>query len=470
MGKFASGKDDHMQTAKSIHQIRDRKLREAEDAEYLGRPPPDKELINASIVLPGNELIPRGMDEPGALDGIRRKYQVYITRDVPHVVDIHSDSMPRLQKAFEAINWAIRDMRLSENNAPVRFLVQKPTNAVTNGTIRAELGGRPHFLSTSPSFIDNSFALDQHLPQLASEMATSAEGLMALAKTMGLRVNFGHLIIGQRKKGSQDETTYTDFAKLMGEYSYRGGANFENKLMNAEKAEQLLQFILRPSSDICKDPEDTRRGCEVTIVANGLEIRTEADYPSHGRIQLSMVRATRAESWARMNWTVAAPDMQYDWNFRVDAWDKVDVPPEFNNLAKRVSLNISPDDDALLPIPSVNTAQLASLGEKITQIRARSWAIVPFKESDYVLRIYITKSLKGLRTSEEPEVTWGIELYAHHWEESVNHASEGRKDWGKGLENIWMEGDDLKSRLGCFMRTILEVQALLNKAHSDATS
>lgn len=34
-----------MQTAKSINQVRDRKLREAEDAEYLGRPPPGKELI-----------------------------------------------------------------------------------------------------------------------------------------------------------------------------------------------------------------------------------------------------------------------------------------------------------------------------------------------------------------------------------------------------------------------------------------
>jgi hypothetical protein len=79
--------------------------------------------------------------------------------------------------------------------------------------------------------------------------------------------------------------------------------------MNAEKAEQLLQFILRPSSDICKVLEDVRRGCEITIVANGLEIKTEADYPSHGRIQLTMVRATRAESWARLNWTVAAPDM-----------------------------------------------------------------------------------------------------------------------------------------------------------------
>jgi hypothetical protein len=53
--KFATTKDDHMQTAKSINQVRDRKLREAEDAEYLDRPPPGKELIN--VRLPA-EIIP----------------------------------------------------------------------------------------------------------------------------------------------------------------------------------------------------------------------------------------------------------------------------------------------------------------------------------------------------------------------------------------------------------------------------
>lgn len=44
-----------MQTAKSIKQVRDRKRREAEEAEYLGRPPPGKELIN--VRLP-TEIIP----------------------------------------------------------------------------------------------------------------------------------------------------------------------------------------------------------------------------------------------------------------------------------------------------------------------------------------------------------------------------------------------------------------------------
>lgn len=153
---------------------------------------------------------------------------------------------------------------------------------------------------------------------------------------------------------------------------------------------------------------------------------------------------------------------QYDWSFRIDAWDQVEVPSEFENLAKRISISLKPDDDSFLPIPNVNTAQLASLGEQITEIYTRSWAIVPFKESNYAIKIDVTNNLKGLQAGE-PQVTWGIELYAPHWEESVNYASGGRKDWGKELEHIWTEGEDLKSRLGCFMRTILEVQALLNR-------
>ncbi|KAM0339818.1 hypothetical protein ACHAPU_010771 [Fusarium lateritium] len=468
-GKFAATKDESLGSAKAIYQGRDRKILEATDAEYLGRPPLGKELINVSLVLPGNELTPDGMSQLETLNAIRRKYQVYITCDEQqHVLRIHGDSLPRLQKALEEINWAIRDIRLSENNVHGDWLLQKPTNAVISGTMRAALGDRPHFLSTSPGLIDSYSALDHHLPQLTSKMAMSAEGLMALKQTMGLRVNFGRAILGQRKKGVPDEITYAELSKLMERYSHRGGGRFEHRLKNVEKAEQLVRFILQPSSGVCKGLGDIKRGCEVTVVANGLEIKTEADYPSRRGIELTMVRATKLETRARLNWTGVAPDMQYDWSFRADAWDQVDVPPDFKDLAKRVLLVVSPDDDAFLPILNVNTAKLAMLDDKITEIRAGSWAVVPFKETDYVLKINITKTLKGALNAEKAEVTWGVELYAPHWEENVNHASGGRKDWGEGLENIWMEGNDLESRLGCFMRTILEAQALLNKANPDA--
>ncbi|KAF9767912.1 hypothetical protein IL306_014852 [Fusarium sp. DS 682] len=311
--------------------------------------------------------------------------------------------------------------------------------------------------------------MDEHLPKLASDLTSSSEGLMALNKTMGLRVNFGHVMIGKRPRGDKNRTTYPEFARLMNMYSSRGGAIFENRLGDAGKAEQLLQYISRPEAGICKNMQDMRRGCEVVVVADGLQIKTEADYNPQ-LMQLAMVRATKPEPWARWNWTVAAPDMEHDWNIRMDAWDKVDVPHEFRDLPKRVSIIFKPDEATILPVPEVNTIKLAGLDEQITEIRARSWAIIPFKESDYVLKINITKTLKGSRTIREKNITWGVELYAPHWEESVNHASGGRKDWGKGLENIWEEGDDLQSRLGCFVRTILEVQALLDRVHADTAS
>ncbi|CAF3574491.1 hypothetical protein FGSG_01335 [Fusarium graminearum PH-1] len=459
--RFASTKNDHMPTSKYMRKDRDERIRQAEDAEYLGRPPADKDLIQVTHVLPSKE-IPSGLEDSRVFNDIRRQYQVYITRDIPNILDIRCESMARLQKALEAINWAIRDMRLSQDTPNVCFLTQKPNDVLIHDMIRVGLGTRSSFLSRSPEIISGATAMDHHLPQLTSNIVSSSEGLMALNKTMGLRVNFGLLIPIKRKKGAQEEATYADFTKLVQGYSRRGGAIFYTRLEDDGKAEQLICFLVQSKEAICSDVKEMKRGCEVVVKASGLDIKAEGDYISGKGVQLAMVRATRPEQGALLNWTVAAPDMQYDWSFRIDAWDQVEVPSEFENLAKRISISLKPDDDSFLPIPNVNTAQLASLGEQITEIYTRSWAIVPFKESNYAIKIDVTNNLKGLQAGE-PQVTWGIELYAPHWEESVNYASGGRKDWGKELEHIWTEGEDLKSRLGCFMRTILEVQALLNR-------
>ncbi|RGP76576.1 hypothetical protein FSPOR_7 [Fusarium sporotrichioides] len=463
--KFASTKNDHMPTSKSMRQDRDERIRQAEDTEYLDRPPADKDLIQATLVLPSKGL-PSGLEDLRVFNDIRRQYRVYIIRDVPNILDIRCESMARLQKALEAVNWAIRDMRLSQDTPNVCFLAQKPDDVLINDMIRVGLGTRPSFLSRSPKLTSDGTAMDRHLSQLTSDIASSSDGLMALNKTMGLRVNFGLLVPIKRKKGTQEEVTYAEFAKLIQGYSRRGGTMFYTRLEDKGEPEQLIRFLVQPGEAICRDVE-MKRGCEVVIKANGLEIKAEGDYTSGKGVQLAMVRATRPEQCALLNWTVAAPDMQYDWNFRIDAWDQVEVPPEFGDLTKKVLISLKPDDDSFLPIPNVNIAKLASLGDQVTEIYTRSWATVPFKDSSYAIKIDVTKNLKGLQAGE-PEVTWGIELYAPHWEESVNYASGGRKDWGKELENIWTEGNDLKSRLGCFMRTILEVQALLNRADAGA--
>ncbi|KAM0437440.1 hypothetical protein ACHAPT_001802 [Fusarium lateritium] len=470
-GAFASTKDDHMPTAKSIFQGRENRARQAEYNEFLGPAPVDKHLIQLTHVIAGNHLLPPALDEPGALDDIRRQYRVYITRVKPNILDIRCETIGRLQQALRAINWALRDMRLSNEHAYVRFLVQRPTNAIISDMITVELGKRPAFLSPSPHLCSNMSSMKDHIPQLASDMATSAETLTGVSKNMTLRVNFGHLIIGKKKKGSGDEVSFGDFVKLMDMHSTRGGAGFEPKLPNAEKAEKILQFLVKPEQHVCRSTNDIERNCEVTVATEDQEIKANANCIPGQKMQLAMVRAIKPETWGRLNWTAVAPDMKYDWNFRIDAWDKANVPAGFKDLAQKVCLTASVNKETLLTIPSVNTTKLTALEDEIKQIRVKSSAKFPFKDTSYTLEISVTKTAKGVRAAGEPEVTWSIELYAPHWEESVNHVSGGRKVWGTGLENIWTDdGHDLESRLGGFCRVILEVQALLNRAEASAAS
>jgi hypothetical protein len=48
--KFASTKNEKLKTAKNIYQGREEKIRQAEDAEHLGRPPPEKDLVQVKAV------------------------------------------------------------------------------------------------------------------------------------------------------------------------------------------------------------------------------------------------------------------------------------------------------------------------------------------------------------------------------------------------------------------------------------
>jgi hypothetical protein len=66
---------------------------------------------------------------------------------------------------------------------------------------------------------------------------------------------------------------------------------------------------VQPEEAICSDLNDMKRGCEVVVKADGLDIKAEGDYTSGKGVQLAMVRATRQEQSPLLNWMVAAPDM-----------------------------------------------------------------------------------------------------------------------------------------------------------------
>lgn len=130
------------------------------------------------------------------------------------------------------------------------------------------------------------------------------------------------------------------------------------------------------------------------------------------------------------------------------------------------------DQSHILTMPLFNLTRLIPLESKINKVKLKTLATIPYKDTPYVIQIGITKSSSSLRAPTGPEITWGVEFYAPHWDESINVVRGGdrRKDWGKGLENIWQDdGPDVNSRLKGFLQTVLEVQALLNSALPSAS-
>lgn len=127
----------------------------------------------------------------------------------------------------------------------------------------------------------------------------------------------------------------------------------------------------------------------------------------------------------------------------------------------------------ILKVPNVNTSGLGDLQNEVGETRLKSSVLIPYKTTPYIIEVSVTKKWNKAQTREESETTWGVELYASHWDESINYVCGGerRKDWGQGLNQMW-PGDEpgLEPRFGGFLQTILEVQALLEDVPSEEAS
>ena len=152
----------------------------------------------------------------------------------------------------------------------------------------------------------------------------------------------------------------------------------------------------------------------------------------------------------------------------------IEPPSWLSGFTQKIGLE-TPDgghaQSELLKFPVVK-ARLGDLESQVNQIRMTTAATIPYKDTPYVMEVNVSKAWEGGRTSAQPVTSWGIELYALHWEETINYVSTGgrKKDWGERLQNIW-PGDDpsLEARFGDFLRTVLEVQALLEDIDSKIT-
>ncbi|OAQ91510.1 hypothetical protein VFPFJ_03250 [Purpureocillium lilacinum] len=436
--------------------------------EYLGHAPEDPSIIHASLVIPGNDMLPQGLEDPDALNDIRLRYKVWITRSQPNIFDIRGRDMRQLQEAVKELNWALHDMRLSSEALTIRFLAQKPSRDQDSAIVNVELNCRPivKALSNTPRSVLTT-ALDL-VDRLRTSLLPSADILRLLTTDLRMRVNFGHLQVRTRKKGLGRDMSYANFAEMIPQYSNRGGASLHTRMPAVAHAAKVLHKILDPIVGLHYPKEHAVSGrCTVALGLGDHELVADAKLPTKDKEQLSIPTLAKPEAWPRLNWTVAAPDMPLDWNFQVDSLGyQAVVPDDLLKLMQSIVLIPNKadkgDGHSLCP-PRLLNGQ--SAGGQIDRTTLKTSIIVPFRNTPFVIEVSITQQWQGMKTVSEADTWWGLEFYCRGWDEAINNVSPGerRKDWGPKLERIWPGIDQsLEERFTAFLEYIVEIQAALD--------
>ncbi|KYK55954.1 hypothetical protein DCS_07919 [Drechmeria coniospora] len=443
----------------------------AAEEELLNRPPADRPLIQVNLVIPGKHMLPRNLDDPAALNAIRRTHRVWITRPQPNILVIHSDDTQRLQCALKDLNWTIHDMRRSDEIAVTRFVTQQPANMTEDVLVKVELNARPYMAGNSRT-PDSGETLPVALGlfhELAGRVTSSAESLRRLTVDLKMRVNFGSLQVRRRKRTLGNEMTYADFAHMVSQYAIRGGAHLDKRLPDVQRANKVIQHIVNPAAGLYyPDMGVVRSRCTVLLKIQDHDLVSEAEVPFTENVGLSTPMLARPEPWPRLNWTVAAPDMKLDWNFEVGSFHTMEaVPHELRSLTEHLVL--VPSDAGSNQTASLSIPKLVARGPGSNQVKETMLKVsilVPFQDTPYIVEISTTQAWAGMKTSTEPRTWWGMEFYGRNWDESINYMSPGnrKKDWGSGLQTIWPgDAPGLEPRFMSFLEHILQVQSAVGK-------
>ncbi|KAM4059362.1 hypothetical protein HRG_007780 [Hirsutella rhossiliensis] len=446
----------------------------AEEA-HLGPPPTEPDLLEATLVIPGKHMLPRGLDDPTALNDVRKKHKVWITRVQPNVFELRSKHITRLQEAIKDINWCIHDMRLSSENLTTRFLVQEPANAPKDALVKVELNSRPHVLTVKATRGDIAAVAKDLCHQLQASLVPSTDILRALGADLRMRVNIGRLEVRQRKKGLGQNMSYADFSKMIPQYSIRGGASLISRLSDVHHAYKVVQHLQNPVVGILGVGIDgVPRRCTVFLKVRDQELvaTTQAPTGKHPELQLSAARIIRREKWPRLNWTVAAPDMQLDWNLQVDSCESTaSIPADLRGIMERLKLTSQGAEDNKASMQSPRLVLTRPGGDEVEETILKTSVLLPFRDTPFLVEISVSQAWPQMMTHREPETWWGIEFYGKHWSEAINNVSPGerRKYWGEGLRNIWPGGDaSLEDRFLEFLQHVVKIQAALGGVDWDA--
>ena len=82
------------------------------------------------------------------------------------------------------------------------------------------------------------------------------------------------------------------------------------RLSEVDNAEILLRNLTDTATGICESAEDVTYSCNLIFTLQGKEIIADImTNTGHGSPLLTCPRAIEPETWARLDWTFAAPDM-----------------------------------------------------------------------------------------------------------------------------------------------------------------
>ncbi|KAJ6445563.1 Alternative oxidase [Purpureocillium lavendulum] len=459
-------KSGRMKTAKAEMDSRRQASEALASREYFGDAPDDPSLIHVSLVIPGNRMLPQALEDPDALNDICVKHKLWITRPQSSVFDLRGRDIRQLQEAVKALNWAIHDMRLSNEASTTRFLAQRLSRHGHDTVVNVELNSRPVVKAISkerPSSLATASDLSQ---QLSPSLVSSANILRLLTTNLRMRVNFGHLHVRTRKKGLGSNMPYPDFAAMVPQYSNRGGAGLITHFTDADDAKKVLESLMDPIVGLYYPKEHPISArCTVTLDIGDQELVSDSKLPTHEKVRLAIPTLAKPDATPRLNWTVAAPDMTFDWNFQVDSLGPTAaVPDGLLRLMQSIVLipNRAVTDGGL----SLNPPRLlAGLSDsRVDGTTLKSSIIVPFRNTPFAIEVGITQKWAGMKTVSTPDTWWGLEFHCPGWDEGINNVNPGerRKDWGTDLERIWPGTEQsLEDRFTSFLEHIVEIQAAL---------
>ncbi|RDA90528.1 hypothetical protein CP533_4144 [Ophiocordyceps camponoti-saundersi (nom. inval.)] len=469
-----------MATAKSQMDAKRQTAQMAAQEEYLKLPPENlmNSLFEASLVIPGKHMLPRGLDTTTRFDDIRKRNKAWIIFSERNIIEARANNIKRLQNAMTEINWLMHDMRLSSENLITRFLVQKPADSSLElgASISVKLNSRPTSILNSPSLVSIALplALD-NFHKLRGILEMSIHILKALRNGLKIRVNFGRFEIRQRKRGVGDSMTYSSFEEMVAHYSKRGGAGIHTELLDVVNADKVVQHFLDPAIGLVNQSKGSMQKQHTVILKlQNRELISIVQAQSTLPTQLSAARMRSREILPRLNWTVAAPDMQLDWNLQVDRCEPVgQFPATLRKVMEGISLFERGGDDESLPFqpPRVEVTPQPGSGEVESTVLKTS-VMLPFRNTKYVIEVSVSQTWSRMKTDSEPETRWGIEFYGLHWEETLEGISshEQRDDWNEVMRSLWPSGEqNTEAGFLNFLEHVIEVQSALAALELDST-